>query len=71
MMTQLTRFLADILDRVSPKFDELGLSYECLGGGRIRHDKQQKTIHIYGYSVVSGVGHYRVPNACSETSMCI
>ncbi|XP_064395076.1 14 kDa phosphohistidine phosphatase-like isoform X2 [Halichondria panicea] len=47
-------FHADILDRVSPKFDQLGLTYECLGGGRIRHDKQQQSIHIYGYSVGFG-----------------
>ena len=45
--------LADILDRVSPKLELLGLSYECLGGGRIRHDSQDQKIHIYGYSVVS------------------
>ena len=44
---------ADILDRVSPKFHELGLEYDCVGGGRIRHDSKEKKIHIYGYSVVS------------------
>ena len=44
---------ADILDRVTPKLHELGLDYECVGGGRIRHDSKDKKIHIYGYSVVS------------------
>ena len=44
---------ADILDRVSPKFHELGLDYECVGGGRIKHNSKDKKIHIYGYSVVS------------------
>ena len=43
---------ADILDRVAPKLDELGLKYECMGGGRIRHDSRSKMISIYGYSVV-------------------
>ena len=43
---------ADILDRVSPKFHQLGLEYECVGGGRIHHDSKSKKIHIYGYSVV-------------------
>ena len=46
-------YAADIMDRVSPKFHELGLEYECVGGGRIRHDSKEKKIHIYGYSVVS------------------
>lgn len=45
--------VADILDRVSPKFHQLGLTYECLGGGRIDHNKAGKNITIYGYSVVS------------------
>ncbi|CAI8058101.1 14 kDa phosphohistidine phosphatase [Geodia barretti] len=44
---------ADILDRVSPKFHRLGLTYECLGGGRIDHNSRDKLIKIYGYSVVS------------------
>lgn len=44
---------ADILDRVSPRFHQLGLAYECLGGGRINHDSKNKKIKIYGYSVVS------------------
>ena len=44
---------ADILDRVSPRFHQLGLEYECLGGGRINHDSKNKMIKIYGYSVVS------------------
>ena len=45
-------FLADILDEVATKFHELGLTYECVGGGRIKHDNKAKTIYIYGYSVV-------------------
>lgn len=51
---------ADILDRVSPKFHRLGLSYECLGGGRIDHNSGSKLIKIYGYSVVSGIGNVKV-----------
>ena len=44
---------ADILDRVSPKLHRLGLTYECLGGGRIDYNSSENTIKIYGYSVVS------------------
>ena len=46
-------FVADIMDRVSPKFHRLGLTYECVGGGRIDNDSKNKKIKIYGYSVVS------------------
>ena len=52
-MHSLILTVADILDRVSPKFHRLGLAYECLGGGRIDHDSKHKKIKIYGYSVVS------------------
>ena len=51
---------ADILDRVSPKFHRLGLTYECLGGGRIDHNSTEKAIKVYGYSVVSDIWEYTV-----------
>ena len=45
--------IADILDRVAPRLREKGLTYDCVGGGRIRHESSTKTLYIYGYSVVS------------------
>lgn len=30
-----------------------GYDCECLGGGRISHQSQDKKIHVYGYSMVS------------------
>ena len=49
----LLLFAADILEKIAPRFDELGLTYECLGGGRIKHNNDAKRIKVYGYSVVS------------------
>ena len=49
--------VADILDRVSAKFCELELEYDCLGGGRIDHKKDEKSILVYGYSMVSEMLH--------------
>ena len=57
---------ADILDRVTPKFHELGLDYECVGGGRIRHDSKDKKIHIYGYSVVSPMPLMNISHIVSQ-----
>jgi len=45
--------VADILDRVAAKFCELEIEYDCLGGGRIDHKKEEKSILVYGYSMVS------------------
>lgn len=30
-----------------------GYDCECMGGGRISHQSQDKKIHVYGYSMVS------------------
>ena len=48
---------ADILDRVSPKLEEWGLLYECVGGGRIQHDSANKKLFVYGYSMVRWLLH--------------
>ncbi|XP_065918188.1 14 kDa phosphohistidine phosphatase-like [Dysidea avara] len=48
------QYHGDILDRVSAKFCELGLEYDCLGGGRIEHNKADKNILVYGYSMGFG-----------------
>ncbi|XP_078282426.1 14 kDa phosphohistidine phosphatase [Rhinoraja longicauda] len=45
---------ADIYDQVSAEIERQGLYCECQGGGRIRHDNQEKKIHVYGYSIGFG-----------------
>lgn len=43
---------ADIYDKVSGELQKKGYDCECLGGGRISHQSQDKKIHVYGYSMV-------------------
>lgn len=38
-----------------------GYDCECLGGGRISHQSQDRKIHVYGYSMVSLLA---LPAAC-------
>ena len=47
--------VADILDRVAAKFCELEVEYDCVGGGRIEHKQDEKSILVYGYSMVRKV----------------
>ncbi|XP_039575835.1 14 kDa phosphohistidine phosphatase isoform X1 [Passer montanus] len=47
---------ADLFERTAEELAPLGLSCECLGGGRLSHRPQERKIHVYGYSVVSGGG---------------
>ena len=39
--------------QVSSGLDALGLTSECIGGGRIQHNPGSKEILVYGYSMVS------------------
>lgn len=57
---------ADILDHMAPEFEQLELDYECLGGGRIRHDSQEKVLDVYGYSVSFGQADHEL--TCSILS---
>ncbi|XP_021269312.1 14 kDa phosphohistidine phosphatase isoform X3 [Numida meleagris] len=40
--------------KAAAELEPQGFDCECLGGGRISHQRQEKKIHVYGYSVVSG-----------------
>ncbi|KAM9720481.1 14 kDa phosphohistidine phosphatase isoform 1-T1 [Dama dama] len=42
---------ADIYDKVSGEMQKKGYDCECLGGGRISHQSQDRKIHVYGYSM--------------------
>lgn len=50
---------ADIYDKAAAELERQGFDCECLGGGRISHQQEQKKIHVYGYSVVSGPARRR------------
>ncbi|CAD5123395.1 unnamed protein product [Dimorphilus gyrociliatus] len=41
---------ADILDLVEPGIRALGFEVDCVGGGRILHEPNKKSILVYGYS---------------------
>ena len=51
-------FHADIYDKVSPVIENKGLDCECVGGGRILHDAEAKTIEVYGYSQGYGLADH-------------
>lgn len=40
----------DIYDTVTPGIESKKLDCECVGGGRIRHEPDKKSILVYGYS---------------------
>ncbi|CAG0909568.1 unnamed protein product, partial [Cyprideis torosa] len=46
---QWALYHGDIYDDFMASLDE-SLDSECVGGGRIEHDPQSKTLNVYGYS---------------------
>ncbi|XP_076232223.1 14 kDa phosphohistidine phosphatase isoform X2 [Calliopsis andreniformis] len=52
---------ADIFNEAESELKSLsGLRAECLGGGRIEHDPDEKTIKVYGYSQGFGKADHEV-----------
>ncbi|XP_012214646.1 sex-regulated protein janus-A-like [Linepithema humile] len=52
---------ADIFDEVDGQIKKYaGLQAECVGGGRIEHNFDRKTIKVYGYSQGFGKADHRV-----------
>ncbi|KAG5342557.1 JANA protein, partial [Acromyrmex charruanus] len=54
-------FLSDIFDEVDEQIKKhAGLQANCVGGGRIEHDPDEKTIKVYGYSQGFGKADHQV-----------
>uniref|UniRef100_A0A646QD68 Sex-regulated protein janus-A n=1 Tax=Hemiscolopendra marginata TaxID=943146 RepID=A0A646QD68_9MYRI len=51
---------ADIYENVDAKLRELGIESECVGGGRILHEMDKKSIQVYGYSTGYGKADHAV-----------
>ncbi|KAL6420194.1 hypothetical protein ACFW04_013817 [Cataglyphis niger] len=52
---------ADIFDKVDEEIKaHAGLRANCVGGGRIEHDPDEKTIKVYGYSQGFGKADHQV-----------
>lgn len=43
---------ADIYDHLDAFLEEIGVTCECVGGGKIDHDSVAKTISVFGHSQV-------------------
>mmetsp|Transcript_2529 Transcript_2529/g.5326 ORF Transcript_2529/g.5326 Transcript_2529/m.5326 type:complete len:119 (-) Transcript_2529:23-379(-) len=61
-------FHADVLATAADRLRTLEqLQLDCLGGGRIAHDRATKTVRIYGYSQGFGrADHAQSYKLCSE-----
>ncbi|CAK9821862.1 Sex-regulated protein janus-A [Anthophora retusa] len=55
---------ADIFEEVGEELRPIGgLRTKCLGGGRIEHDPDQRTLKVYGYSQGFGKADHDVSAA--------
>ncbi|CAF0966918.1 unnamed protein product, partial [Brachionus calyciflorus] len=50
----------DILDDFEKNFNAREIDIECVGGGRIMHEPEKKTIFVYGYSLGFGLADHKI-----------
>ena len=53
-------FHADVSDKCCPQIEKLGFKTDTIGGGRIKHDPENKLIVVYGYSIGFGKADHRI-----------
>ncbi|KAI8761382.1 14 kDa phosphohistidine phosphatase [Biomphalaria glabrata] len=58
--TKQAEFHADIYDHLDASLEEIGVTCECVGGGKIEHDSLAKTITVFGYSQGYGKADHSV-----------
>lgn len=51
---------ADILSKVEPSITKLKCKANCVGGGRIKHSPENKSIFVYGYSQGFGLADHSI-----------
>ncbi|XP_071802690.1 14 kDa phosphohistidine phosphatase-like [Asterias amurensis] len=51
---------ADIQEQIKPKFNKMKIDCFCVGGGRIEHNPQDKSILVYGYSMGYGQANHSI-----------
>ncbi|KAL8565076.1 hypothetical protein ACOMHN_005279 [Nucella lapillus] len=56
--TVLARFHADIYDTLDANLETEGINCECVGGGKIKHDPEKRTIEVSGKSQAYGKANH-------------
>merc|ERR1712106_748349 len=50
----------NIYDKVGPELEGLGLKCSCVGGGKIKHNSEDKTIQVFGESTGFGKADHSI-----------
>ncbi|XP_028666996.1 14 kDa phosphohistidine phosphatase [Erpetoichthys calabaricus] len=58
--TKTAEFHNHIFEKVNPELEKLGLECNCLGGGKIEHNSQEKKIKVFGLSTGYGKADHSV-----------
>uniref|UniRef100_A0A674PCW2 14 kDa phosphohistidine phosphatase n=3 Tax=Takifugu TaxID=31032 RepID=A0A674PCW2_TAKRU len=58
--TKSAQYHNHIFDKISPEMEALGLECECLGGGKIEHNSQDKKMRVFGESTAFGKADHSV-----------
>lgn len=58
--TKSAQYHNHIFEKVSPALDALGMECQCLGGGKIEHNSQEKKLRVFGESTAFGKADHSV-----------
>ncbi|XP_017310865.1 14 kDa phosphohistidine phosphatase [Ictalurus punctatus] len=58
--TKSAEYHNHIFEKLIPAMDTLGLECTCLGGGKIEHDSNKKTLRVFGESTGYGKADHAV-----------
>ncbi|XP_039983598.1 14 kDa phosphohistidine phosphatase [Xiphias gladius] len=58
--TKSAEYHNHIFEKVSPTMEALGMECECLGGGKIEHNSQEKKLRVFGESTAFGKADHSV-----------
>ncbi|XP_044054748.1 14 kDa phosphohistidine phosphatase [Siniperca chuatsi] len=58
--TKSAEYHNHIFEKVSPAMEALGMECNCLGGGKIEHNSQEKKLRVFGESTAFGKADHSV-----------
>ncbi|XP_008334610.1 14 kDa phosphohistidine phosphatase [Cynoglossus semilaevis] len=58
--TKSAQYHNHIFEKISPAVEVLGLECQCLGGGKIEHNNQEKKLRVFGESTGYGKADHSV-----------
>ncbi|XP_053702531.1 14 kDa phosphohistidine phosphatase [Synchiropus splendidus] len=68
--TKSAQYHNHIFEKVQPAMEALGMECQCLGGGKIEHNSQEKKLRVFGESTGFGKADHSVSAEKLKAAYC-